>query len=442
MAATLLSTALIARTVPPAVFGRYMLVIALVTICAQIADFGTTPVFAKQASEPHENYAAFWGSFLLVRAALAVPALAVAMIGVVVVQRDTAGALALASLSIPFVAARFFDPLYQVFGRPWFSTFTLGIYAVTTIVFNAAAALWHPTLGAFLGAYIGANILYVAAALGFAIRIVTPALRADRGLIARTVRLATPIGISALLTILNSRANLMFIEYWIGADALAVYGAAARILDLAVNLEILVLAPLIPVFSRLATNHDRLVAIYRQAFLSLLTLSLPVLVVCPYLSRPLMTTLFGFAYAGAAGVLNLLAAVGLLAAFALLNSFALLSLNVTRFALANTGTAVIVNLLLNALLVPRLGIAGAAWAQIGSELLLVAVTLIFVHHYLRGSLRPTDILPILLANAAAALVLHIGVPHLGLALVPVATLPLWFGRQLLRQAARLREASA
>ena len=119
MAANLASMALIARAVSPASFGQYVLIVGVIAICAQVADFGTTAVFAKQTPEHQTRYRVFWGNFLLVRLALLVPAFVAAAIAAFFLQEETGSVLLAACLAIPFVAARFFDPMYQVFGRPW-----------------------------------------------------------------------------------------------------------------------------------------------------------------------------------------------------------------------------------------------------------------------------------------------------------------------------------
>ncbi len=427
MVANLAVMALIARAVSPTSFGQYVLILSIIAICTQIADFGTTPVFAKQTPGHRANYQAFWGNFLLVRLALLLPAFAAAGIAAFFLWADTGSALLVAGLSIPFVSARFFDPMYQVFARPWYSAIALSVTAAAFIALNAAAALWWPSLDGFILAYTVANGLYVGVAFLLAGRIVSISLRPDPALIRQTLRLAVPIGLAALLTVVNGRANLLFLMQMQGMDAVAVYGAAARFLEIAVNFMIIMLGPLIPLFSGMAHDRPALAASYQQFLLLLLVVVLPVLVVVPYLSEPVVTFVYGAQYDNAAVVVDLLAVVGALVPFALLSSFALLALSITRNWLWVTGAGVALNLLLNALLVPRLGCVGSAWAQIGSEILMVGMTFVAIHWYLPRALPGWKILAIVLANLAVAGVMHLEAGRFGFAVVPLAMLPLLLG---------------
>ena len=427
MAANLASMALIARAVSPASFGQYVLIVGVIAICAQVADFGTTAVFAKQTPEHQTRYRVFWGNFLLVRLALLVPAFVAAAIAAFFLQEETGSVLLAACLAIPFVAARFFDPMYQVFGRPWYSAIALGITAAATVALNAAAALWWPSLGAFVLAYAVANILYVGMALWLSGRIVGVSLRPDATIIRQMLRLAVPIGVASLMTVVSGRANILFLTQFQGLDAVAVYGAAARFLEIGVNLVVVMLGPLIPLFSGMAHDRSALTMSYQRFLLVLLVLTLPVLVVVPYLSAPLVTVMYGAQYHDAAAVLQLLALVGGLATLGLFNGYALLALGITRPWMWITGAGVMLNLLLNALLVPSLSFIGAAWAQIGSEILMVGATVVMIYRHLPRAFPGWEILAIVLANLAVAGVMHLEAARFGLAVLPLATLPILLG---------------
>jgi O-antigen/teichoic acid export membrane protein len=377
MAANLASLALAARCLPEAQFSIFVLVTGLVSVLVQIADFGTGPVFGQQAGMLNEQRrlgGGFWGSFLAVRAGLAVLASAIGVALALSLSGPAAWAMLLVSLSAGLVAARFLDPLFQMAGVPWRSSATQLAGAAATLGLAGLAARFHPTLGGFLLAFIAAAAVFCAASLVATRGLVTSPVRVQADTVGRILRLAAPIGVAGLLTAVNGRANLLFLQHFAGPDALADFGAAYRVLDLAVNMAVLVLSPLIPVLSRSAqAGVAPLAASLRGAVRLLLHLALPLLVATPVLSPWVVRALYGTRYAAAADVLDVLALVGFGVVFSLLASYALLALNVTHYAIWITGSSVILNLALNAALVPRAGAMGAAVAAVCSECLLVSL---------------------------------------------------------------------
>jgi O-antigen/teichoic acid export membrane protein len=214
-----------------------------------------------------------------------------------------------------------------------------------------------------------------------------------------------------VLTAVNGRANLLFLQHFAGPDAVAVFGAAYRVLDLAVNMAVLVLSPLIPVLSRSArAGVAALGADVSASVLLLLHLALPVLVAMPVLAPWLVRLLYGAQYAGAAPVLDVLALVGFGVVFSLLASYALLALGVTHYAIWITGSSVIVNLALNAVLVPRFGAMGAAGAAVGSEVVLVALAGAALLRHVPGAVDGRACARMLGLAAGCAVLLHVMPP--------------------------------
>jgi len=414
MAANLASLGLAARTLPETEFGIFVLVTGLVSVLIQMADFGTGPVFGQQAGaldDSRRMCGAFWGSFLAVRAGLAVLATAIGAALALSMSGPAAWAMLVVSLSAGFVAARFLDPLYQMAGVPWRSSATQLTGAAATLGLAALAARLHPTLDGFLLAFIAAAAVFCAASWIAAGGLVTSPVEVHGATVARILRLAAPIGVAGLLTSVNGRANLLFLNHFAGPDAVATFGAAYRVLDLAVNMAVLVLSPLIPVLSRSAqAGTEALATSLRGSVRLLLQLALPLLVATPVLSPLVMRVLYGAHYAGAAPVLDVLALVGFGVVFSLLASYALLALGMTHYAIWITGSSVIANLALNAVLVPRAGAMGAAVAAVGSECLLVTLACTALLHHVPGAVDVRASARALGLAAAGFLLLHIVPP--------------------------------
>ncbi|MDB5392826.1 MAG: hypothetical protein JWM91_332 [Rhodospirillales bacterium] len=423
LAANMVSLAMVARALPPVSFGEYVLTLALVATLAQVADFGTTAIIGKELPHYRSSPGPFWTSFLLMRSALSLPAMAITVAASFFLSDSAGQALLIGAFAVPLLAARFFDPVYQVFGRAWYSAVALIAYALVSIAGNGAVFILAPSLKAFLLAVVAANLAYVVVALWLAFRLIIPSPKPGHVHLRKMLRLAAPIGLAALLTSINGRANLLFLDHFRGPEDVGIFGAAGRLLEAGMSLAIMALSPLIPTFSRLSADPIQLAARSRQTLLVLTSISLPVLIVAPYLSDPIVTLLYGSRYQGSAHALALLSWVGALACFAVLCSYVLLALGITRFALWNTGCVVVVNLSLNLTLIPGLGPDGAAWAQIGSEIVMVLTTAFQLHRALPGALPLREgILPVLAAIIAAGTI-NVGFDQLGPLLLGFALLP-------------------
>ena len=416
MLANLGSLALIARVLPEAQFGIFVLVTGLVGVLVQISDFGTGPVFGQHVGATKAGSGldgSFWASFALVRLGLGLIATTAGWILSLTFAGRTAGAMVLASLSVFFVAARYFDPLYQVAHRPFRSTMTQAVGAGSIIGLSSLAAALHPTLLAFLLAFLVANALYAISCWLAARDLITAPVVIDAKTVRRILRVAAPLGLAGLMTAVNGRANLLFLEHFRGPDTVATYGAAARVLDLGINLAVLVLSPLIPVLSRSAQlGLEPLAQDVRRSVRLLLQLTLPLLVATPGLSPLIIRLLFGAHYAAAAPVLTMLAFVGFGVVFSLMTSYALLSLHVTHYAIWITGIAVVINLALNALLVPYAGALGAAGAQICSEGVLVTLVVTVLLRHVPGAIDGMGTAKLIVAAAAGWLLMSLIPPGL------------------------------
>jgi O-antigen/teichoic acid export membrane protein len=417
MAANLCSLALIARALPQTDFGIYVLVTGLVLLLAQIADFGTGPVFGQHVGSldaaPQGAAAGgrmlpgkIWGSFLLIRLVLAGCATGLGCAVALTFTGPARGAMILASLSVGFVAGRFLDPLYQVAGHAWRSAATQLAGAVSLIAFAALVWALHPTLPAFLWGFIVANAIYVAASWLAARDLIAGPVRVEMKSVWRMAALAAPMGVSGLLTAVNGRANLLFLAHDGGPASVATYGAATRVLDLAVNFAVVILWPLIPILSRSAqAGQATLAAELRRQTRLLLRLMLPLLVATPAVSPLLVRALYGPQYAGSGPVLVMLALVGAGVVFSLLASYTLLAVRITKYSIPITGISVVVNLTLNAILVPRYGPMGAAGAAVVCEAVLVGLVWTALARHLPGALS-SGVLPMVAAASVIWCVLH------------------------------------
>jgi O-antigen/teichoic acid export membrane protein len=177
---------------------------------------------------------------------------------------------------------------------------------------------------------------------------------------------AWPIGVGIVLSALYFRIDIFLLERWSGTDAVALYNAVFRLLEGLRLFPAAVLAVALPWLCRAA--GARLVV---QLSGMLLGFSVAATTLLWASAGWLVPLLYGDRFAEAVGAFRVL-----------LLAFPLMSLNYAlthqligwdrhRAYAALCGVALLVNVGLNARLIPALSIRGAAWATVWTEVVLL-----------------------------------------------------------------------
>ncbi|CAG1017998.1 hypothetical protein BURC_02715 [Burkholderiaceae bacterium] len=377
ISANLVLLVVVARTMGTAMFGQFNYVLAFSTIAVALADLGTTAVLARGlAQHDGEDRSAFLGNFLLMRIVIALVVMAGA-IGVAFALPNTLlAALLVAAVGLPVLASRFFEPIYQVYGKPWLSLWSNLVFGVTQLML--AALVWllpAMDITALTVGVVASNLAYTVVACLMMVALVKPSLRPRGGMMTGMLRVAAPVGVSSIFTSIILRSDVIILEHLRGSADVGLYSAAYKVLDLAVFVAITVVTPLIPILSA-EIVRDRASALARCRLTAQFAgvCALPVAIVLPSVGAPMLSAVFGPDFVGAVDPLNVLVWNFVLIVFALLGS----SINLANGEIAhgywNAPLACVINLGLNFWLIPRMGIVGAAWATVGSQLAMLLVS--------------------------------------------------------------------
>ncbi len=368
---------IIARWFGPEILGHYSYVIAFLSIGVAITDFGTTTILAMEFPRHWPDEASdFLGGYMVTRAVLAVASVVLLMVLSLLLAPSQQVAIMVSALALPILGARFFDPIFQVFGRPAYS-----LYLSVAHLFAVALSLplciiaGIAALPVLLGIYILGGVAY--SGMGFALlfRRVRPHFTNSWRRVLSTLRAAAPIGIAGLFAMLNARMGTLLLEEFAGAREVGLYNAAYRFFDLGVALSVTLSAPLIPLLSRIAAQDRRaLLPAYRAVIQDLLIVFLPLGLLAPYVTEPVLILLYGAPYAGAAGALNLLTWSFVLLVLAQATFATLVALGKSEFVYWSAALGCAGGYGLGFWLIPRYGVDGAAFAALASELLMTIIT--------------------------------------------------------------------
>lgn len=289
----------------------------------------------------------------------------------------------------------------------------------------ALAATALGALGAFLGYVAGAA---VGAAIGLGIlyarfyRSYEAAPRFEPGLPRRLLEYSVPLTATRSANVLDKQIDIVLVGVFLNPAAVAFYTLAKQITDFALAPADSLGFALSPNFGegKAAGEVSELRALYRTALEHTLLLYVPAAAGLAIVAGPFVSLAVGADYAGAVPVLRILAAFVVLQAITNVTSDSLDYLGRARARAIAKGATSVANFVLNLLLIPTVGIVGAAVATVVTHTIYVAVNLRIVHAELSLPVRA-------IARSAAAILAITLVMAVAVALVvPLITGPLTF----------------
>jgi O-antigen/teichoic acid export membrane protein len=334
-------------------------------------DFGLQIHLARQVSRAPDRTGAILAPIFRLRLRLAASAIGLALLAFVALPISDA---------VPFVfivSAYVFSSLVEFLNYAYRGLARSDIESTLNLAQRLAtlvAAFVLLGLAPSLGALAVALLLPPVAAFAYSVRVVTdlarragetpaPARTAIDGRSGATfLRDVFPIGAGIVLSALYFRIDLLLVEHWNGMEDVARYNAVFRLIEALRLFPSAFIAVVLPtVFRQPTMRFVWRVSTALAAFGGLVTAALY------YPAAKILELAYGARYLTAVPAFRVL-----------LLAFPLLALNYglthqvigwdgqRRFATI-CGLALVVNLAMNAVLIPRAGITGAAWATLGTE---------------------------------------------------------------------------
>jgi O-antigen/teichoic acid export membrane protein len=413
--ANFLAFVIISRIAGIEFFGKYSYVLAFLGIFSAIADSGMCSVLGKGITQAGKSASLYWGNFLILRIALSLAVIPVGIIAAFYISRDLFPVLLIGLFAIPFLAARFFEPIFQVYRRPWHSTYSSMAYGVSYFFLFSSILICTKSLILIVTAFIVANTIYGVVAFSLAQKSLRPTFAVDLPIMKSIFKLMAPLGVSSLFVILTGRLPILMLAAMKSDHAVAIFNAAYRFVELSALLSAALSGPLIPVFSARALKGPDLL---KKMFVPLIELvaifAFPVAIIIPALSGPLIALLFGQAFAESAQVLNILAWVCVVLFYSLFSSAAAIAIGSVKYAYWSGASAALLCVGFNYLLIPRYGFLGTAWIALFCEVFLAGITLCYVMRYLGNIFRWERWAKIIGLNVLLYIMLNMILPGLNL----------------------------
>ena len=359
-------------------FGVFTFGMAFVTLVTTFANLGQQAILTREVARDHSRVHAYFFNTLALQLALSVPALLLAFGLNTVLGFDDETRTVVLLLGVAVVAEALMSTCfatYQAYERLGFIPVVLIAQRWTTAGVGIAA------LAAGTGV-VTVSAIYLAGALGALLlalyflftRIVRPRVEVTVRRWIPLMKVALPIGIAGVFATILFRIDVAMLGWYESDAVVGQYGAAYRLLESTLFISWSIGTAVYPVFSRLSrTSATPLAGVYEGSMKLALALTLPLAVGAAVLAYPLMELLYGPEFRDGASALILLAPTVVLYPPTYLAAYVLISQDRQGTLAWVYGGAALVNIGLNAVLIPEYSLDGPAFATSLCELITAVV---------------------------------------------------------------------
>jgi PST family polysaccharide transporter len=402
------STLAVIRYLAPADFGSYVLVLTTTLLVGLFADFGLAKLavreIARDSSDEHE----ILGTVIAARLALAIVAALLTQLVLVALRAGSSVHLAAAVASLLYFgdAVLAVVVVFHVRVRQHYEA----LLRVSMELFETLLLLVlisrHAALPLLFVPPVLATALGAAAAVFVARRSFGTRFRFDRRRLGHLLREALPVGPALLIGVIYLKLDGLLLAVLRPTREVGLYGSAYQPIEYLFLGSAVVVNVVFPLLAKAHGDGDgaRFATLYRRGTEALVAGTLVVPMTFLFVATPLLTLLYGDDYADASVPLRLLAVALVLMTVNGWQSFVLLAGGHQRVTLRYNLAALVLAVVLCFVLIPTMGMTGAALATIGTAIFVLVWSTRAVADLLGATLDVARLARILAAGAATVAV--------------------------------------
>ena len=372
------------RRLSPHGFGVFAIGSTLGWMAAVASDFGMQLHLARAVARRPHAAGALRAPWLRVRCATAAAALVIAGAAAALMPSLRGDAVPIAIFAVAYVCSgliEFLNYFYRGLSRSDIESALTLWQRAGTLVCGVAALLWRPNV----------TVLAIATALPV-VATLAASLRTSRTIAWRTTPLSSgddgdgessslrrpsiagvftrdvwPIGAGIVLSAAYFRIDVFLVQLWSGTEAVGLYNAVFRLVDALRLFPAAVIAVALPSLCRAGDLRP-----LARAAVPVTVSAAAAAVVLWIAAGALIPTLYPAHYAAAVPAFRVLLAAFPLMALNMALTHQLVGWDRQRAYAALCAAALVLNVALNARLIPLYAIDGAAWTTLATELFLTA----------------------------------------------------------------------
>ena len=234
-----------------------------------------------------------------------------------------------------------------------------------------------------MGIYVFSNAIGLIYNVIIARRLgITPRLQVDYGFIKSLVRRALPFGIGGFFLVYYIWIARVMLSMMVNNEAVGYYSAAYNLMSSLNFVPSAFVASLFPLMAMFFKGSDKsLDKVFRIGIKYIYMLALPIAVGVTLLDKEIIALIYGSKFLPSAMALEILIWAEFFIFIDVLLSQMLFSINKENITMINAGLGAALNIGLNLVLIPRLGIEGSALATLATEFYFFVISFIVLKRY-------------------------------------------------------------
>lgn len=374
---------LIARLAGVEGTGKYFFVVSFTTIFSIFVDLGLSSVLIRETAKKREMAGKYLGNILGAKVVLGVLTYLTVILAINVMGYPPATKLMVYLSGLVMLLDSFNVTFYAVFrGQQNLRYESMGVVIseVLIIAFGGISLILHAPLYFLLLALMSGSIFnfFFSSILLWKKTEVRPCLCFDKTLLISLFKIAYPFALAGIFVKVYSYLDSVLLSKMVGDAAVGFWSVAYKLTHAFQFIPMAFAAAAFPAMSAyFVSDKTMLRKTFERVLFYLAILAVPIAFGIFSLAEPLVLKLYGVSYA--ASILPLQVAI-FAVIFIFLNYPVGSLLNATDRQMTNTiimGVSMLINVVLNVILIPRLSFLGAAISAVISHAFLFIVGLIF-----------------------------------------------------------------
>lgn len=374
---SLVLTALLTRKLGLVGFGNYIFITASVFFFVSLADWGTGIISTREAAKTKDQEAIF-STALLTRFLVALFFLIVFNFFLRLLPQfnqlilpATVASFLIVTLSLRTSLQIIFQTKIRFWGVVLMElvaslSFLILILIISGRFLSLITVFWALVVSSFVACGIG---------FFFARRMVSLTLEINRVQAKKIFWEALPTGALLFVFSIYNRIDIFILQSVKGSQDVGVYGLAYKIHENLILGAAYLLGVLFPILSRFAKDGgERLLLVYRRTFDILFLIVVPMVIFVFLFAQPIISLIAGSAFLESVLALRILLLATFFAYFNHLTGYTLIALGKQKVSLIFALIALVFNIILNLILIPRFSFVAAAFVTVATEGLVFSLS--------------------------------------------------------------------